>query len=184
MFERYYRELLSFLSGKVSDRATAADMTQESFVRVYAAQQAGSTIRNPRALLYATARNLVTDHFRRAGVRSEEVSADEVQIEADDCTGPRAFEPETVLASKQGLEAMIETIDSLAPRCREAFILYKFDGLSYAEVARQMGISVRTVEMQLHIAMEACWRCLDLVEGAARESESTEQSGVKRRRSQ
>ena len=64
MFERYYRELLGFLSRKVSDRSVAADMTQESYARVYAAQASGSTIGDPRALLYQTARNLALDHLQ------------------------------------------------------------------------------------------------------------------------
>ena len=81
---------------------------------------------------------------------------------------PSTFEPDTILSSGQGLAAMVATIDRLPPRCREAFVLYKFDGLSYAEVAERMGISVRTVEMQLRIAMQACWTCLDEVNGAPR----------------
>ncbi|MGJ7531536.1 MULTISPECIES: sigma-70 family RNA polymerase sigma factor [unclassified Variovorax] len=167
MFERYYRELLSFLSRKVSDRATAADLAQESYARVYEAQRTGSVVRDPRALLYRTARNLVTDHHRRTSVRAggDTAAPDEEPVELDDCIGPETFEPDTILSSGQGLAAMVETIDRLPPRCREAFVLYKFDGLSYAEVAERMGISVRTVEMQLRIAMEACWACLERTSG-------------------
>ncbi len=163
MFQRYYRELLSFLSRKVADRATAADLVQESYLRVYAAQQAGALVRDPRALLYRTARNLVTDHYRRAGVRAEapDAAADEAPPDADACAGPESLQPEAALSSRQGVAALLATIEALPPRCREAFVLYKFDGLSYAEVAERMGISVRTVEMQLQIAMAACWRCLD-----------------------
>jgi RNA polymerase sigma factor (sigma-70 family) len=85
--------------------------------------------------------------------------------ELDDVMGPETFEPDTILSSGQGLAAMVETIDRLPPRCREAFVLFKFDGLSYAEVAARMGISVRTVEMQLRIAMDACWACLERTNG-------------------
>jgi RNA polymerase sigma factor (sigma-70 family) len=166
VFERYYRELLSFLSRKVSDRATAADLAQESYARVYEAQRTGSVVRDPRALLYRTARNLVTDHHRRTSVRAGEGAApDDEPAEPDDFAGPETFEPDTILSSGQGLAAMAQTIDGLPPRCREAFVLYKFDGLSYAEVAERMGISVRTVEMQLRIAMEACWACLERTNG-------------------
>ncbi|MFT3803656.1 MAG: sigma factor [Burkholderiaceae bacterium] len=41
MLERYYRELLGFLSRVVKDRDTAADLTQESYARVLAARQGG-----------------------------------------------------------------------------------------------------------------------------------------------
>jgi RNA polymerase sigma factor (sigma-70 family) len=172
VFERYYRELLSFLSRKVPDHATAADLAQESYARVYEAQRTGSVVRDPRALLYRTARNLVTDHHRRTSVRAGDVAGSasgtdwgEEPAELDDFIGPETFEPDTILASGQGLAAMVETIDKLPPRCREAFVLYKFDGLSYAEVAERMGISVRTVEMQLRIAMDACWACLERTNG-------------------
>lgn len=168
MFERYYRELLNFLSRSVRDREVAAELAQESYARVLAAQQAGQAVRDPRALLYRTARNLVIDQHRRASVRGEvaDFDGDEALFDLDDTAGPVTLEPDNILASREGLAAVLATIDQLPPRCREAFILHKFDGLSYAEVAAQMGISVRTVEMQLQIAMKACWACMDALHGA------------------
>ena len=56
MLERYYRELLNFLTRQVGDRDTAADLTQESFVRVLGAQSSGQAVLDMRALLYRTAR--------------------------------------------------------------------------------------------------------------------------------
>ncbi len=161
MFERYYRELLSFLSGKVYDRDTAADLAQESYARVYAAQQAGTAIRDPRALLYRTARNLVIDHQRHGDVRAavEQAPAPDTSDESDDHAGPRNFEPEVALSSAQGIAAMVTAIESLSPRCREAFMLNRFEGLSYAQVAAHMGISVKTVELHLKTALDACERC-------------------------
>lgn len=164
MLERYYRELLGLLSRVVGDRDTAADLTQESYARVLAAQQAGRPAQDPRALLYRTARNLVIDQHRRATVRAgtgEATSLDGEEPGLDGLAGPRSREPDVIVASREDLAAVVATIDELPPRCRETFILYKFDGLSYAEIADRMGISPRTVEMQLKIAMQACWRCLD-----------------------
>ena len=169
MLEHYYRELLNFLSRAVRDRDAAADLTQESYARVLAAQRAGQAVQDPRALLYRTARNLVIDRHRRAGVRAETGEAGLPDDEAlDGLAGPPSLEPDTILASRENLAAMAATIDKLPPRCREAFILYKFDGLSYAEIAGRMGISTRTVEMQLQIAMDACWRRQDELDGTAR----------------
>jgi len=175
VFERYYRELLNFLSRSVRDRDTAADLVQESYARVLAAQQAGQSVQDPRALLYRTARNLVIDQHRRAGVRAnvrndtDEPAAPDGDVPMlDELAGPRSLEPETILASREGLAAVVAAIDQLPPRCREAFILFKFDGLSYTEIAERMGISTRTVEMQLQIAMEACWRCQDALDAMGR----------------
>ena len=165
----HYQELLNFLRRAVPDRDTAADLVQESYARVLAAQKSGLAVHDPRAMLYRTARNLVIDLHRRVGARSR--AAMEAEVSSPDpeaVAGPSALEPETIVASREGLSAVLATIDRLPPRCREAFILCKFDGLRHAEIAERMGISVRTVEMQLGIAMAACWRGLEEGTGAER----------------
>jgi RNA polymerase sigma factor (sigma-70 family) len=167
VLERYYRELLGFLSRKVSDRATASDLAQESYVRVYSAQQAGAVVRDPRALLYKTARNLVVDQARRSDVRTRfaEPQDDVASNEPDNTLGPTAFEPDAVLGSQQMVNAILRTIDSLPPRCRQAFMLHKFDGLTHAEVAARMGISIKMVEQHVRNAVEACRRCREETNG-------------------
>ena len=160
MVTRYYRELLNFLSRKVSDRATAADLAQESYARMYAAQQSGAIVHDPRALLYKTARNLVIDHHRHGDVRAgvEHPGKDASPIDADDHAGPASFEPDTALSSKQGVAAMVAAIGKLPPRCREAFMLNRFEDLTYAQVAERMGISVKMVELHIKNALDACER--------------------------
>ena len=169
MFERYYRELLNFLVRAVRDRETAAELAQESFARVYAAQHAGTTVRDARALLYRVARNLLTDDHRRASVRGEPATRDSPDdssmIEAQ--AGSEMLEPETALASRQRFEAIATVVESLPPRCREAFMLVKFDGLTHAETAARMGVAVKTVEMHVQIAMETCWTRLEVFDDVA-----------------
>lgn len=165
MLEHYYRELLNFLSRKVADRSTAADLAQESYVRVYAAQATGSAIVNPRALLYQTARNLVIDHHRHGDVRAG-VEVAPAQQQDDVAAGPLGLEPEAALASGQGVAAMVAVIDNLPPRCREAFMYNRFDGMTYAQVAARMGISVKAVEQHIKHALDACERCRAQSDGA------------------
>ncbi len=167
MFDRYYRELLNFLARKVRDRETAADLTQESFARVYAAEQSGTAIRDPRALLYKTARNLVIDAFRHGDVRGESINVapGEPVLDPDAHAGPDVYEPEVALASRQRFEAIAAIVETLPPRCREAFMLVKFEGLAHAQAAERMGVAVKTIEMQVQIALEACWDRLDALDG-------------------
>lgn len=163
MVARYYRELLRFLQGAVKDRETAADLAQESYARVLAAQQAGETIAEPRALLYRTARNLVIDQHRRNEVRGSHAAQE--SADADETVGPEACEPEAAAMSAQSVQALLAAIAALPLRCREAFILHKFDGLSQAEVARRMGISVTMVERHLKLGMQACRACQEQMQG-------------------
>ena len=183
MIERFHRELLNFLTRRLGDRELAADLAQESFARVYAARASaaapsaglpaeaptrsppGATSRlreitEPRALLYTTARNLMLDHHRRAGVRGQ-VEVSSRQEDADeDPQGPPSDQPDVVLSGRQRLAVVEAVVAALPPRAREAFVLYKLEGMTRAEVGRAMGISVKTVESHLAVAMEACLKQL------------------------
>ncbi len=166
MLERYYRELLGFLSRKVSDRALAADLTQESYARVYAAQASGTRVAEGRALLYQTAKHLLIDHHRRIDVRAS-VEVPPAHDESPDGPGPATLEPEAAVSSQQSVMALVTAIDGLPPRCREAFMLNRFDGLSYAQVAARMGVSVKAVEQHIKHALDICERSHQLASGSA-----------------
>lgn len=157
MLERYHRELLNFLTGQVKDRDTAADLAQESCVRVLAVQQAGRPVFDLRALLYRTARNLLVDQHRRTEVRRHE-PLDALAEEQQPCA-PAHWQPDQVLASRQIVQAYVATIEALPPRCREAFVLNVFDELGHAQIAARMGISVSMVEKHLVRGMVACKLC-------------------------
>lgn len=122
MLDRYYRELLNYFSRQMRDRDGAADIVQEAYVRVLAVQQAGEAIREPRALLYRTARNVLIDQQRHSALRSLE---DPQTL--DEMPAPAAQQPEEAYAAMQRVRRLISAIESLPPRCREAFILHKFD---------------------------------------------------------
>lgn len=183
VFERYYRELLNFLAHKVRDRDVASDLAQESYARVYAAERSGTSVRDPRALLYRTARNLLTDRYRRDASAAQFLGVDSAEVEPDAQQGPAVHEPEVALATRQHFERIAQVVDGLPPRCREAFILVKFDGLTHAETAQRMGISVKTVEMQIQIALRACWDCMDSLEGMAPRAPAASPARAVRKRS-
>ena len=160
MVERYYQELLNFLSRQIRDRDAAADLVQETYVRVAVAQRDGGLIAEPRAFLYRTARNLLVDQHRRREVRGDSVPVDEAPLAPiESVAAPLAFEPDHALAAARNAEAMLSTIAALPLRCREAFILHKFDGLPQAEVAARMQISVKMVERHIKLALKACQDC-------------------------
>ncbi|TCP02965.1 RNA polymerase sigma-70 factor (ECF subfamily) [Rubrivivax gelatinosus] len=154
VLERHYRELLNFLCRLVGDRHAAADLTQESFMRVLALQQAGQAVLDGRALLYRTARNLVVDRHRRAAVRRHD--ALEELAEDEHPSAPPRWQPDEALASRQDAQACLAAIEALPPRCREAFVLHVFDELSQAQVAERMGISVSMVEKHVARGLLAC----------------------------
>ena len=156
MLERYYRELLNFCARMVRDPHAAADVVQESYARVLAVRNSGQAMPEPRALLYQTARRLIIDRHRRQAVRQH----DDID-ELDENAAPAHLEPESVYAHEQHARAIVAAIEALPPRCREAFVLNRFEGLSHQEVAERMGISKNMVAQHIIRAMLACKACED-----------------------
>lgn len=148
--ERYYAEVLSFISRSVGCRDKAENIVQEAYTRLLSnrTNKQSQDDNHQRALFFTTAKNIVIDHYRRSKKFAEPV---EIELIA-----PTDFEPEAKLASQQQLNLLYTCIDQLPLKTKQTFVLYKFKNLSYQQVADQMGISVSMVEKHLAIAMLAC----------------------------
>jgi RNA polymerase sigma-70 factor (ECF subfamily) len=62
---------------------------------------------------------------------------------------------EQALAARQRLTSLLQTMDRLPPRMRQAFRLCKLEERTREDAARQMGISVKAVEKQITAALKA-----------------------------
>ena len=140
----------------VRDWHEAQDLVQQTFERMLSKRQAGRHIENVRALLYQIARNLLVDRHRHLSVRLHE--GEEALL---DYAALPACQPEMVYAGMQRVRILIATIEALPPRCRTAFVRHRIDGLSHAEVAEEMGISLNMVERHVMLAVAACRKALD-----------------------
>lgn len=146
-------ELNEYLCRRVRNPDTAADLTQESLSRMMKYRDDAS-IGDRRLMLFRIANNLLAEFWRSrhrhhadAHVSLAEVGA----LLADD-------QPAEVIAdARQALDLLLNhTIVRLPPKCRLAFMLSRFDGMSHAQVAARMGISVKMVEKHVARAMVAC----------------------------
>lgn len=163
MAVHYYRELLNFCARNLRDRSAAADLVQEVYARFLALTRSGEAVKDSRALLYHTARNLMTDQHRRDQLRDHD-SIEALPEEAQPAV-PRSQQPEEAYASGEYARAIMAAIEGLPPRCREAFILNRFEGLSHQEVADRMGISRNMVAQHVIRAVLACKACDDAFHG-------------------
>jgi RNA polymerase sigma-70 factor (ECF subfamily) len=59
------------------------------------------------------------------------------------------------VASRQRLRQLVDAVAELPPQMQRAFRLHKLDGLSHAETAEAMGISVKSVEKHISAALRA-----------------------------
>lgn len=142
--------LMQYLQHSCQDVTEAADLRQEVYVHVYEA--AKKQIPQPvKPFVFAIARNLLIDRVRRERIVPIDTVVD---LEALDV----AIEtpgPERTVIARDELRRLQLAIDRLPPRCREAVILGRIEGLSGQQIAARMGISEATVSKHLSIGMYA-----------------------------
>lgn len=142
--------LMQFLRRSVRDASAIPDLRQDVYVRIYEA--ARKQIPHPvKPFLLITARNLVVDSVRRDQVVSIEAVADleELEIVTDEPNAERG------VIARQELRRLQAALDRLSPRCRQAMILRKIEGLARREIAERMGVSEPTVAKHLAAGMYA-----------------------------
>jgi len=137
------RALRHRFGAAVSD--IAEDLVQETYLRL-APETIAAAIRRPRALLMRIASNLAFDHLRRRIVDARALArfAAEPPPGAHQSAGPLA-----------ALE-LRDIILSLPEPLRDVFVLSRFGGLTYEEIAHHFGLSVKTVEWRMSRALALC----------------------------
>ncbi len=143
-------ELQRYLTRRLNCAHTAADLTQETFVRLMNGRRT-ETLENPRAYLYRIASNLVADHFRGMKLAPRPAAPAIRESVPDDAPGP-----ESTLLARDEVRRLEKAIDDLPPRQRQILLLHKFDGLSYGAVAERLGISKNTVMVHMMRALARC----------------------------
>ena len=141
--------LMRYLQQNWRNKSDIEDFRQEVYAQVLEAAETSIPERT-RAFVLTTARNLLINRMRREQV---------VRIDAvpdPDALGLVLDEPgiERNVIARDLLRRLQTALESLPPRCREAVILRRIEGVPRAEIARRMGIAERTVAD--HIAAGMC----------------------------
>lgn len=148
LFQKHAKTLQSFLLRKSRDPQLAADITQESFLRL-AEQRGGERIDNSPAYLYRTAHNLLIDHQRQQIRRKTDLMEEHELAEMES----GGSELDEIVGARQGVERMLQAIAELPPRTQDIFRLNRIEGLTHAQVAHELGISDSSVQKHLARAL-------------------------------
>jgi len=149
LFRAQAPRLLRFLTRQVGGRDEAADLVQESFLRLVRSTSHQPLPQNPEAYLRRIARNLVLDRAKqsRAQGGQEHAPLDEELI-ADPGPGPAQ-----ILEAQDLLSRYEMAISRLRPKTRRVFLLHRRDGLTYVQIGLVTGLSVSGVEKHMMKAM-------------------------------
>ena len=142
--------LQGWLARKLGNASDAADLAHGTFVRLLTRQTARSMGSEPRALLTHIAKGLVVDRWRRQDVERAYLETIAHLPE------PEVPSPETrwlILETLYRIEAMLR---DLPEKTRQAFLMSQIDGLTYPQIAEELGVSLVSVKRYMRDAFLAC----------------------------
>jgi len=149
VFREHYAELCTFVAGVIGSDDGAEDVVHDVFLSIWRApdrwMEAGDAL---RPMLYVAVRNRALDVLRWRRVRERYVER------MAHAVAPGPAGPDEVLAQREIERAFDAAVEGLSAREREIYLLHRMEGLTYREVAERLGISVKTVEVQMGRALK------------------------------
>ncbi|HEY9261937.1 RNA polymerase sigma-70 factor [Chitinophaga sp.] len=149
LYQQQVFRLYQFAFAFLKQRQQAEEIVNDVFVKLWEKRRQLDKISEIKVYLYVAVKNAALNHLRKATIFTEtDLDALHVQhfrLEADTAQ---------LLLTHEVQQAIAAAIQQLPPKCKLIFKLVKQDELSYKEVAGILGISPKTVDAQLTIAMK------------------------------
>ncbi|AZC31248.1 sigma-70 family RNA polymerase sigma factor [Pseudomonas chlororaphis] len=142
--------LESWLRQRMGNAWDAADLSQDTFLRVLTSSQQLVDLREPRAYLVTVGKRLLSNFYTRR--KLEQAYLDALASLPEDSVPS----PEQRWVLLETLQALDELLDGLAPVVRRAFLWSQLEGLGYREIAERLDVSERTVKRYMAEAYEHC----------------------------
>lgn len=148
-FRRYHGGLMNFLRQRMRSEEDAADVAQETYVRLVQSYEYALLPETAATLIFRIAVNVANDFSRRRKSHhaTDHCSADLVPLVSGEPSQERR------LHARQQLERLYAAIESLPPRCQQVFLLNRVDHMTYTQIARHCGISASMVEKHITKAL-------------------------------
>lgn len=143
IYRKYSAKLFVHVLRLVKDRDTTEDLLQEVFIKAWNNREGIDPEKSYGAYLFTIAKHTVYNHFRRASL--------EVQVAAYIASQSSEIyrHVEEELATREYSEAIQKAIDRLPPKRREVYIRCKIEGMSYEQVADELGCSVAAINAHI-----------------------------------
>jgi RNA polymerase sigma-70 factor (ECF subfamily) len=152
LYDRYSRLVFGLALSSVGDRATAEEITQDVFLRVWQrARQYRAERGKVSTWLSSIARNRAVDQLRRRGSRPEQHSVAWVEIAPG--TEPAVNGPEAAAALAMEKARVRSAIARLSEEQKRVLALAYFQGLSQSEIAATLDLPLGTVKTRIRLGM-------------------------------
>ena len=150
-FQKYNESLVRYLSVRLCSRRDAEEVAQEAYARMLKLDES-DTISHMQAYLFKIASNIAIDRMRSQGRQPQHLSFDGV---GDGIPAP-AEAVDRIVGAREQLSLIREIVAELPPKCRKAFLLYKFNEQSYRDIAEHMQLTESMIRKYVLRAIVYC----------------------------
>jgi RNA polymerase sigma-70 factor (ECF subfamily) len=145
LFNNYYAQLCFFCSRYLVDMDLSRSLVQQVFVDLWIKREKLSIEYSIKSYLFQAVKNRAVDQLRQS----------KKNIQINDAASELAQIPFQDIIEEAELDDRInKSINHLPEKCREIFLMSRFESLKYIEIAEKLNISVKTVEMQIGVALK------------------------------
>lgn len=152
LFESYYGRLCAYVFTLTHNHSASEDIVQELFIRLWNDRERIHIQENVLAYLFRASRNAALNYMRGEANRDQSIKKLDVQESVVD----RDF-----LEEEEFVSFLEDCIGDLPDRCQQVFRMSRFEGCKQAEIADQLGTSVKTIKNQIWKSLQYLRTCLE-----------------------
>jgi RNA polymerase sigma-70 factor (family 1) len=147
LFRRYHKVLCSHAVRIVYSKEIAEDLVSDVFFKFWKTKAYQSVTTSYRFYLFRCIRNEAYNYLRLEFKKLDGIETAEAQESS------RSQRPDHITQFEEVLTRVEVLVESLPPQCRKVFLLNRFEGYKYKDIADELGISVKTVEVHMSKAL-------------------------------
>ncbi|WP_138475760.1 RNA polymerase sigma-70 factor [Dyadobacter bucti] len=147
LFKRYHKVLCSHAARFVYSDAVAQDIVSEVFCKLWKSKAYENITSSYRFYLFRSVRNEAYNY-----IRLEFQPMEQLEAAAGHVSGNSQL-PDMITQYEEVLHHVEQLVHSLPPQCRKIFLMSRFEEKKYQEIADELGISIKTVEVHISRAL-------------------------------
>ncbi|MEQ8336608.1 MAG: RNA polymerase sigma-70 factor [Cyclobacteriaceae bacterium] len=148
IFRRYYNDLARYCFTLVRDETIAEEITQEVYIYLWEKKDNIEISSSLKSYLFSAIRNKSINYIKY------ELPKQRILIDISDTVlveGTVFHEKNDIKRLKKKIQV---SINQLPEKCKQIFLLSRYGGMTYKEIAEDLDLSVKTVENQMSIALK------------------------------
>jgi RNA polymerase sigma-70 factor, ECF subfamily len=145
LFDEYYVSLCYFANKFIGDMDISRSVVQQVYVDLWEKREKIDILWSVKSYMFHAVNNKSIDYLRK---NKKTITLTDKESNA------RQIPFRDLVEESELNDRINNSINQLPEKCREIFFLCRFEGLKYAEIAEKLNISVKTVEMQIGIALK------------------------------